>query len=125
MATSPLVLVPTFVGLSLLGAYAGPVTLGLNGFGDANWIYILTPADPAQVGLPGAPKPFTKDYTGVEAVDGILAALVVYFSALIDGDIEPRFKLYGYCAFWQLGALVVILVLEGLRGGNRGRIASW
>lgn len=109
----------------MLGAYAGPGALGWNGFGDASWMYILTPVDPARSGLPGAPEPFFKDYTGVEAVDGLLAALVAYFSALIDGNVKPRFKLYGFWAFWQLGSLVVILILEGLRGGNRGKIASW
>lgn len=121
------VLVPTLVGMSLLGAYVGPAALGRNGFGDASAMYFLAPADRQRSGYPGAPGPVFTDYTGVAAVDGLLAALVAYFSALLDGgdDVAPRFRLYGYWAFWQFGGLVVVLVLEGLRRGNRGILASW
>ncbi|KAH6652690.1 hypothetical protein BKA67DRAFT_659375 [Truncatella angustata] len=96
-----------------------------NGFGDASWMYFIEPTDPANDGFPGAPKPVFREFTSIKTVDGALAALVAYFSALFDGEIAPQFSLYSYWAFWQFMPLSVLVVLEGMRAGNRGKVASW
>jgi hypothetical protein len=88
-------------------------------------MYFIEPADAAHDGYPGAPKPAFRNYTGVKAVDGLLAALVAYFSALLDGQVEPQHKLYSFWAFFQFLPLAVLLIMEGLRAGNRGKLASW
>lgn len=111
--------------MSLLGAYCGPIAMISNGFGDASWMYFITPVDIGHDGFPGAPKPVFRDYTGSKSLDTALASLVGYFSALLDGDVAPRFKLYGFWAFFQFMPLSVLLILEGMRAGHRGRIAGW
>lgn len=117
-------LVPALVGLSILGLYCGPLAMSRNGFGDASWMYFIEPADPSVDGFPGAPKPVFRNYTGAKALDTALTAVVAYFSALLDGDVAPQFTLYGYWAFWQFMPLSILVILEGLRVGNRGTLAS-
>lgn len=88
-------------------------------------MYFIEPLDAAHDGFPGAPKPVFRSFTGVQVLDGALAVLVAYFSALFDGDVAPQFNIYGFWAFWQFVPLSVLVVLEGLRAGNRGRLVGW
>lgn len=112
-------------GLSLLGAYCGPILMSSNGFGDASWMYFIQPRNASVDGFPGAPKPVFREYTGAKSLDDALAALVAYFSAIFDGKVAPQFSLYVFWAFFQFMPLSVLVVFEGLRVGNRGKIAGW
>ena len=112
----------TLVGFSLLGAYAAVGAMTTNGFGDAINIYIV---DPPHRGFPGAPLPLLRKYTGVAAIDDVLAMPVGFFSALFDGDVAPEYRLYTLWGMVQFAACWTLVVLEGLRVGNRGRLISW
>ena len=112
----------TLLGFSALGAYATVGAMIKNGFSDAIKAYIT---DPPHQGYPGAPQPLLREYTGVAAVDGVLLFLVGFFSALFDGDIAPECRLYAVWGMTQFGACWTLVILEGLRAGNRGRLVSW
>ncbi|OTA52635.1 hypothetical protein K449DRAFT_340536 [Hypoxylon sp. EC38] len=76
--------------------------------------------------LLGAPTPFKREYTGIRGVDQQLSVLVGFFSALID----DRGSSWENTAFfvWGMGQFAAgwtLLVLEGRRSGNRGRLVSW
>jgi hypothetical protein len=119
------ILVLTPIGFSLLGLYCGPVALSSNGFGNASWSYFIEPVDPPNAGCPGAPKPVFRDFTSIVAMDGLLSALVAYFSALLDGDAAPQYTLYSLWAFLQFVPLSLLVVLDGMRAGNRGILIGW
>lgn len=101
------------------------MTLTGNGFGDASWRYVIDPPADVEAGFPGAPRPFFRDFTGLAPLDQAFAALVAYFSALLDGDVPPHVALYGVWAFCQFMPLTILLLLEGWRDGNRGRLVGW
>jgi hypothetical protein len=85
----------------------------------------MDPPDGSEPGFPGAPRPLFRDFTGLAPLDTALGAYVAYFSALLDGNVPPRVTLYGVWALCQFVSLSVILVLEGWRAGNRGRLVGW
>lgn len=75
--------------------------------------------------IPGAPMPLRTVFTGVPALDGHLLALVCFFSSFMDGEksvassVASWYLMVQFCLAWML------LVLEGMRRGNRGSILSW
>lgn len=74
---------------------------------------------------PGGPAPFKNTYTGIEALDSELRGLICFFVILIDA---PKTKDVSWVARYlalQLLAGWLLVSLEGLRRGNRGRIVSW
>ncbi|KAH8671247.1 hypothetical protein BX600DRAFT_242600 [Xylariales sp. PMI_506] len=127
MAPSNLVVIPVLVALAIAGIFCGPVSIASNGFGDASWIYFNSlSSDPAATpGFPGAPKPHFRNYTGVANVDVVLAALAAFFSGLLDGDVAPEYTLYAIWAFLQFMSLSVLVILEGFRPGNKGKLVAW
>lgn len=74
----------------------------------------------------GAPTPFKRVFTGIAGLDRYLAVLVAFFASLIDdggaGWEVTAFYIWGMA---QFAAGWTLLVLEGRRSGNRGRIVSW
>lgn len=96
--------------------------MGKNGFGDAIFTHVV---NAPHEGFPGAPKPLLREFTGVKVLDDLLAVLVGYFSALLDGDVAPQHRLFGIWGMAQFGACWTLVALEGLRRGNRGRLVSW
>ncbi|KAI0969226.1 hypothetical protein F4678DRAFT_439771 [Xylaria arbuscula] len=115
------VLVPLFIGASLFGFDATIVTLMSNGLGKA--LTAVTQGTTAS--LKGAPSPYFGAYTGVDAVDGQLGAMVTFFSAIIDGNVSWDATLFYVWGMAQFAAAWTVLVLEAKRAGNRGRMVSW
>ena len=73
--------------------------------------------------LPGTKQQLGRVYTGVGPVDYQLAVLAVFFWELVDGSM-PNGSLQAFHLAGQFGAAWTIVVIEGLRKGNRGRIVS-
>lgn len=109
------------VGLSVFGfrTTIGPMTT--NGLGK-----LLADVTAGSTELLGAPTPFKREYTGIRGLDRQLSVLVGFFSALIDdrgaGWDTTAFFIWGIA---QFAAGWTLLVLEGRRSGNRGRLVSW
>ncbi|RYP38462.1 hypothetical protein DL767_002578 [Monosporascus sp. MG133] len=111
-------LVSAFVGCSLFGFYVTIGSLPRTGLSVAlrNVVSGETEA------LGGAPQPFRREYTGVGPVDRHLATLVGFFAALV-GDAGAGWDATAFIVWGlaQFGAAWGLLMLEGLRHGNRGR----
>lgn len=111
-----------FIGCSLFGFYATLGTLKKTGAG----LVLRELASGEVTVLRGAPEPFRRTYTGVEAIDRTLSILVAFFAALLS-DPGAGWDAYALVVWMigQTGAAWNILLLEGLRAGNRGRIVSF
>ncbi|ROV88132.1 hypothetical protein VMCG_10420 [Cytospora schulzeri] len=73
----------------------------------------------------GGPAPYKTAYTGVEAIDDHLITLVAFFIYIIDGPKTWGVVLVYWYLMAQLCAGWMLLSMEGLRQGNRGRVVSW
>ncbi|KAI0011860.1 hypothetical protein F4779DRAFT_160592 [Xylariaceae sp. FL0662B] len=114
-------LIATLVGLSAVGFRSTFLPLLHNGLGAV----LNSLADGTTAVLPGAPAPLKRSYTDIGALDRQLVLLVGFFSPLIDGD--PGWSTTAFYAWGmaQFAAAWTLLVLEGLRSGNRARAVSW
>ncbi|KAH9900511.1 hypothetical protein F4778DRAFT_739284 [Xylariomycetidae sp. FL2044] len=113
-------LIPILLGLSVFGFNATVGTLSKNGFGD-----VITDLTTGRLAfLPGAPQPFKRSYTGLAPLDGLLATLVAFWIPLVDGDVGGDVRLFYIWAAGQFASSWTLLVLEGLRVGNRRRLAG-
>ncbi|KAI1451363.1 hypothetical protein F4805DRAFT_104633 [Annulohypoxylon moriforme] len=110
-----------FAGLSVFGFRASMGQMATNGLGK-----VLREVTSGGAELLGAPKPFKRSFTGVEGLDRYLSVLVAFFASLVDdngaGWEVTAFYIWGMA---QFAAGWTVLVLEGRRSGNRGRIVSW
>ena len=73
--------------------------------------------------LPGTVAPLKQSYTGIEAVDYQLTVLVTFFWPLVDGGM-PHASLGVFRFASQFVAGWGLVVMEGMRNGNRGRLIS-
>ncbi|KAI1144369.1 hypothetical protein F5Y05DRAFT_25319 [Hypoxylon sp. FL0543] len=114
------------VGLSVFGFRATIAPMTTNGLGKLLREVIGGRGDGTTVELLGAPAPFKRQFTGIRGLDRQLATLTGFFAALIDdpgaGWDTTAFFVWGMA---QFVAGWTILVLEGRRSGNRGRLVSW
>lgn len=74
--------------------------------------------------IPGTHIPVSQKYTGIEAVDRHLMFLVMFFTPVVDGKSEAVMLFCGF-ACGQFGAAWLLIMLEGLRKGNLGKVVSW
>lgn len=105
--------------LSLAGFYGTWVLLMNNGTGEQ----MAKLRDHAPHWLPGTQEPLRKVYTGIGAVDHQLTVLAVFFWEVVDGGM-PNGSLQVFHLAGQFGAAWTIVVLEGLRKGNRDKVIS-
>lgn len=110
---------------SAFGAYATLGTASRNGL-LASLARAIGPGVKAKAKyFPGGPAPFKTTYTGIAAIDDQLLLLISFFSIILDTaktqDVSwvSRYLLTQFLAGW------VLLSVEGLRHGNKGRIVSW
>lgn len=73
--------------------------------------------------LPGTVYPVKTKYVGVELIDHQLAMLAVVFWQIVDGSM-PHFSLFSFMFAGQAVAALILLMVEGARVGNRGRLVS-
>ncbi|KAJ5199737.1 hypothetical protein N7491_009466 [Penicillium cf. griseofulvum] len=74
--------------------------------------------------LPSINAPLRTVYTGVEAVDHVLALLTVFFYPTLDGH-NPGLLLHGVEFSGTFGATWTLIVLESWRKGNAGTVAAY
>lgn len=63
-------------------------------------------------------------YTGIGPVDGQLTTLITFFYTAIDGN-RPDVSMVGLDFVGQIIATWMLMVLESLRKGNRGKLLTW
>lgn len=116
-----LALAALFAGLSVFGFRSSIGQMSTNGLG-----IVLREVVGGGAEILGAPTPFKRVFTGIAGLDRYLAVLVAFFASLIDdggaGWEVTAFYIWGMA---QFAAGWTLLVLEGRRSGNRGRIVSW
>ena len=126
MASKPPSRVAAVVALLACAAFGGYGTFGAgfqNGMFDT--ITKASEGGAAKMVFPGGPTPYRTSYTGIAAVDDHLVTLVAFFTFIIDApqtyDITLSY-VYLMAHFW---AGMCLLLLEGTRNGNRGKVVSW
>ena len=73
--------------------------------------------------LPGTQEPIKTSYTGIKSIDYQLGVLTLFFWEMVDGS-RPNASLFSFYFGGQIAAGWSLLLLEGLRNGNRWRIIS-
>lgn len=73
--------------------------------------------------LPGTDAPLERSYTGIGKLDYQLTVLALFFWELVDGS-RPNASLLCFHFAGQITAGWGLLMMEGLRKGNRGRFVS-
>ncbi|EPE28714.1 hypothetical protein GLAREA_09835 [Glarea lozoyensis ATCC 20868] len=71
--------------------------------------------------LPGAPSDADLAYTGIKALDGTLAG-IIYFAWIVAEGGSTALSLFGIYLVGQVVPCSAIVLVEGLRKGNEGRI---
>ncbi|KAJ5969670.1 hypothetical protein N7501_005918 [Penicillium viridicatum] len=74
--------------------------------------------------LPTIDAPLRTVYTGINAVDHVLALLTTFFYPALDGN-NPGLLLHGVGFSGTFGATWTLIVLESWRNGNAGTIAAY
>ncbi|KAI9740770.1 MAG: hypothetical protein M1818_004735 [Claussenomyces sp. TS43310] len=82
----------------------------------------LTHQDVSQ--YPGTELPLRLSYVGVGPIDRLFSFLVAFFAPVVDGS-SPDLALYSIVGLGQLGAGWTLFMMEGLRGGNLGKVVSF
>lgn len=112
-------------GCSAFGAYATFGAASRNGLLEAITKAVGKDVKLKSKHIPGGPTPYKTTYTGIAAIDDPLLVLVAFFTIILDGPKTldtvwvVRYLTTQFLAGW------VIITLEGLREGNKGRIVSW
>jgi len=76
--------------------------------------------------FPGTTDAMVKTFTGIERlefVDKQLQVLVTFFAPVVD-PAYPGLNLFSIHGAGQFGAAWTLMMMEGMRMGNRGRIIS-
>lgn len=110
---------------SAFGAYATFGTAANNGLLDAIGKAVGPDVKPDAKHFPGGPKPYKITYTGIPAVDDHLLTLISFFVLLLDAPKTQDMVWVSRYMVTQFMAGWVLLSLEGLRKGNKGRVVSW
>jgi hypothetical protein len=71
--------------------------------------------------LPGAPLDADLAYTGIEALDQTLAG-IIYFAWIVAEGGSTALSLFGIYLVGQVVPCSAIVLVEGLRKGNEGRV---
>ena len=112
----------TQVALALLSAagYYGTWYLLLNN-GTTDYMAHIRDVGPRL--LPGTKEPVRTVYTGVPAIDYQLTVLALFFWENVDGS-NPAASLFCFYFATQVACGWGLLMIEGLRYGNRGTLIS-
>ena len=73
--------------------------------------------------LPLTSEPLRRFYTGIKFLDERLTVLACIFWPLLDGN-YPSLSLHAVFFAGQVGGVWGLMMVEGMRSGNRGRMVS-
>jgi len=105
--------------LSVIGCYGTWVLGGSNGL----FVGISNLVEQNDALFPGSTAPLWRRYTGVGPIDHLLQILVAFFSPVVDSR-NGELVLFSIFGAGQFGGAWVLLMMESLRLGNKGRIVS-
>ena len=71
--------------------------------------------------LPLTQRPILKRYTGWAGFDKLLAFASIMFANVVDGS-TPELSLYGFQFAGQLVPVFAVIMIEGLRSGNKSNV---
>jgi hypothetical protein len=71
----------------------------------------------------GTPNPYKGRLTGIAPVDFMLFTLVNFFWSVTQGE-TPGLSLIGLLFAAQLVPFLIVVMIEGNRSGNKGRVVS-
>ncbi|KAI4152269.1 MAG: hypothetical protein LQ340_003016 [Diploschistes diacapsis] len=117
MAVSTGALQFILINLSLFAVYAIWGLFGRNGAGE------LLNAFKENGNLPASNIPIKTVYTGIPQLDGLFVTLNTFFWQVIDGS-APTLSLQSFQFAGQVWGLWALIMLEGVRAGNKGRVNS-
>jgi hypothetical protein len=127
LSTTPTMGIPLPVTLAGIGGalYVGIQGTFVAGFQDGYFPFLgqLNNERPYQAPY-HPPNPIPR-YTGIKAVDDQLVILVGFFAAMFLDERPYETRLLLLWLFGQFAAIWTVLLLEGVRRGNRGKIISW
>ncbi|KEF56952.1 uncharacterized protein A1O9_07142 [Exophiala aquamarina CBS 119918] len=113
------------------GAVAALIGLGfasLHLFGESNTLFPTIVEHRDKHLLPThntwTTKSFPTSFTGYDSPDSLLSTLLVFFWPIVDGE-NPAASLIGFVFGAQGVAFWTVMVLEGLRNMNSGRVVSF
>ena len=111
------------VGLSLFGGFG----VWGSGFIGGSFEALETAAKPktGKPFYPGGPPPDRTQFTGVESVDGHIRILLGFFTLAIDAPQTWAETLAYYNFMIHFAGGSILIILEGMRKGNVGRVVSW
>ncbi|ORY70471.1 uncharacterized protein BCR38DRAFT_481605 [Pseudomassariella vexata] len=81
-------------------------------------VEILTSSDPEVAVLPHSNTPIVLNYTGWTPLDKLMGLAAIIFANVVDG-FRPQLSLYAYQFGGQLVPVFAVMMIEGLRVGNR------
>jgi hypothetical protein len=73
--------------------------------------------------IPGSSELMRSHYTGIEPIDKFLVSLLVFFYPIVEGKSAPL-SIFTTWVVGQVAATQTLVMLEGLRRGNRGKLIS-
>ncbi len=74
--------------------------------------------------LPGSNNPIFTRFTGISPLDKVVTLAGIMFCNILDGS-TPQSSLYSFHFAGQLVPVWTIMMVEGLRSGNKNTIFSW
>ena len=116
---------PHKLGIALFPFILGSGFYCLHGLGVSGGLFpacISILKDPSSA-WPGTKASLVREFTGVTAIDGLITNLNLFIAHLVDWSDIPL-SIFGFCMFGQYGVAFALVLLEGLREGNKGRIVS-
>ena len=73
--------------------------------------------------IPDTSAPVRQTYTGISAIDQQLVTLFHFFWPVVDGS-DPGLSIFMVSFLGDIYGLWSLIMLDGLRPGNRGRLVS-
>jgi hypothetical protein len=110
----------TLAALAVLGAGT------LHGLSIRNGLYDLIERHKTQKILPGSvDEPYNTRFTGIAPLDDLLSTLLLFFWPVVtQGGGAAGLSLLGIVFAGQSCASLTMILIEGMRKGNEGRLSS-
>src|SRR5438874_1494022 len=118
MPSNP-VTITLLVALAALGVYSMVLHPFSNGFYEA----VGSIRDEFPKILPASNATLVDFYTGIEPLDYFLTTMQIVFSSIFDMS-APGMTVLAFYFAGQVVPVLVVMMIEGLREGNKGEIVS-
>lgn len=119
--------IPLPVTLAAIGGalYVGIRGTFVAGFEDGYFPFLGRLKDGEPFKAPYHPPGPIPRWTGIQVVDDQLVTLTGFFAAMFLDDRPYETRLLLLWLFGQFAAIWTLMLLEGVRRGNKGKFVSW